>query len=110
MSEVTNKRMTRRDLVRGAIGASLIGATGTAAAQGTEDKITPADIAVADRLAGRRYSEAERALMTRSAPRLRDNLRALRQAELDGTVEPATRFDPRLPGMSIPRRTGGCRL
>lgn len=66
------------------------------------DAITAADIATADRIAGRGYGEAQRELMVGSLTRTRDRLKIVRKADLDGT-EPAVSFDPRLPDTRIPR-------
>ncbi len=48
--------------------------------------------------------------MVRRVERTRRNLGAVRRATLGETVEPATRFDPRLPGAAVPRGESRFRL
>jgi Asp-tRNA(Asn)/Glu-tRNA(Gln) amidotransferase A subunit family amidase len=92
------------------VAAGVAGVTGGAAGQPAPgEAVSPADVAAADRLAGRSYSDAERELMARRAGRVRDQLRALRAAEAEG-LEPAIHFDPRLPGMRTPEGESSFRL
>lgn len=111
------KGMGRRELLKGALAAGVTGMaeviTGESVAQ---DKPAPdadpmaADLAGADRLAGRDYTEADRALMVRRAKATRESLKAVRGTSPDGGGEPATHFEPRLPGVKYPSGKGSFRL
>jgi Asp-tRNA(Asn)/Glu-tRNA(Gln) amidotransferase A subunit family amidase len=103
--------INRRDLLKGGLAAGAAAVAGPAAGQApAEEAITPADLAVSDKVAGRNYSETERTLMARSAGRIRGSLRALRNADLPEGSEPAVHFDPRLPGTPIPKGKPGFKL
>jgi Asp-tRNA(Asn)/Glu-tRNA(Gln) amidotransferase A subunit family amidase len=105
------KRLTRRQAIGQTLGAMTVGAAGIQAQTPTPDNaITPADIAISDKVAGRSYSEPERTLMARSLGRIRDSLKAFREVELDNRVEPAALFDPLLPGASVPKGRSRFRL
>jgi hypothetical protein len=111
----TRRTLMKRGLAAGA--ATVAGAlAATEAAEGQSagnpappvdpDAITPNDIAVADKVAGRRYTPNQRAQMARTLGSTRDNLIALRGAAADPASTlgaPALYFDPRLPGMSLPK-------
>src|SRR6266852_4851202 len=73
------------------------------------ETVTVADIATADKIAGRGYSQAERELMVSSVTKARDQLKLLRGIEY-GSVEPAIHFDPLLPGACVPRGKSRFRL
>src|SRR5262245_15069076 len=109
-------RPTRRKVVKGMFAAAVASSMGKSLAQTTTssttqaDQITPDEIAVADRLAGRSYSESDRKLMTKSLTQMRQRLVALRKLTIDPNIEPAVRFDPRLPGTSVPTGSSACRL
>lgn len=97
---------SRRRFVKGLLVAGVAAAVGRGAA-GAQDKATPAgvtaaDIAVADKLAGLDYGEPERALMVKSLTETRADLSALRADAKAQTLEPATHFEPRLPGTPVP--------
>jgi Asp-tRNA(Asn)/Glu-tRNA(Gln) amidotransferase A subunit family amidase len=66
-----------------------------------ENPISADDIAAADRLASRETTADERDLMTSALGRMRDNLKVLRTSPF-ATGDPATRFDPVLPGTPLP--------
>ena len=66
------------------------------------DAITETDIAGAERLLGLAYTARERAQMVGNLDGQRDLAVARRAVALDNTVPMATRFDPRLPGFSMP--------
>ncbi len=110
--------MSRRRLVKGILAAGVAGTASAAApAQAPppppplDDAITPADIAVADKLAGRSYTEPERALMAKRMGRTRQTLKTLRDADRAGNLgEPSTLFNPRLPGTVVPTGKSGFRL
>ncbi len=106
------KRMTRRQALGQTLGAMTAGAVGIQAQTTTkaDTEITAADIAIADKVAGRSYSEQERTLMARNLGRVRDSLKAFRDFELDNRVEPAVLFHPLLPGISIPKGRSQFRL
>jgi Asp-tRNA(Asn)/Glu-tRNA(Gln) amidotransferase A subunit family amidase len=65
-------------------------------------EITAATIAAAESLAGVAYTEAERALMLDNIAAQIDLARQRRAVALPETMAPATRFDPRLPGFTLP--------
>jgi Asp-tRNA(Asn)/Glu-tRNA(Gln) amidotransferase A subunit family amidase len=104
--------VSRRDLLKAGLtaGTAAAGLSAVDAQTVPADAITAADLAVADRVAGRAYSETERALMARSAGRIRAMLQALRAADITEGAEPALHFDPRVPGMELPRGKSGFRL
>ena len=84
-------------------GAEAVAQTGEVSAIGTGDStITIGDIAAADKIAGRSYTDREREQMTRELGKLRDNLLTLRKGETDQLLAPAFHFDPRLPGTQFP--------
>ena len=87
-----------------AAGAAGLGPAGdeAEAAQAGGPAATPADVAAAAGLSGRSFSNAERELMAARIVRLRANLTALRRAEIRETVEPATHFSARVPGVRVP--------
>jgi Asp-tRNA(Asn)/Glu-tRNA(Gln) amidotransferase A subunit family amidase len=78
-------------------------ATASPGDTGTE-AITAADLATADRIAGRSYTDKEREQMAHGAGELRRSYLALRKAPTDERVEPATRFEPR-PAAPLPAPT-----
>jgi Asp-tRNA(Asn)/Glu-tRNA(Gln) amidotransferase A subunit family amidase len=99
--------MKRRDVIR-AMAAGVAGGAAMSTAKAEpqpetpKEKLTIADLAAADRVAGRGYTEAERELMLARATDIRNRLQALREIDL-GAAEPAFHFDPHLPGMRFPR-------
>jgi Asp-tRNA(Asn)/Glu-tRNA(Gln) amidotransferase A subunit family amidase len=106
-------RMGRRAVLKSIVAAGVAGPAAVAAAPApspAEPDISTADLAAADRLAGRSYSESERQLMARRAARTRSGLRAVRAYPLDELSAPATTFDPCLPGTSVPRGKSSFRL
>src|SRR5690242_11877341 len=107
----TSGPVGRRELLKGAAVAGLAAAApASAQAPADSDAITAADLAVADKIAGRSYRESERTLMARTLGRVRAGLKAIRTADLPETVEPAAHFDPRLPGTPVPRGRSSFRL
>src|SRR5947209_1556426 len=64
--------------------------------------ISTRDLAAADRVAGRAYSDAERQQMVAEMNKTRDLLVAVRAREM-GTLDPALQHDPRPPGATHPR-------
>jgi Asp-tRNA(Asn)/Glu-tRNA(Gln) amidotransferase A subunit family amidase len=101
-------KIKRRDILKGALGAGIAAVTATAEAQETPaaNAVTTADLAVAERLTGHHYTDADRELMTRSVAQVRASLVGLRSIDL-GVTEPATQFEPRLPGTKLPREQAG---
>src|SRR5947208_12197008 len=99
--------MKRRDAIR-AMAAGVAGGAAMSSAETTPPPETPdstltvSDLAAADKVAGRGYAEAERELMLARVTEIRDRLQQLRQGEF-GATEPAFHFEPRLPGMHLPR-------
>jgi Asp-tRNA(Asn)/Glu-tRNA(Gln) amidotransferase A subunit family amidase len=95
--------------------AAVASSMGQALAQTTSsttqaDEISADDIAVADRIAGRSYSAAERKLMAGSLSEKRKLLISLRSRSIDPNIEPAVRFDPRLPDTVLPPGPSRCNL
>ncbi len=112
------KKVGRRDFVKGLVAAGLAGTAATAGGEETQetptpaapaDAITPADIAAADKLAGRAYTDKQREQMARSLTDIRQNMQALRKGDTDPLLAPAVRFDPQLPGMKFPTGKGSFR-
>src|SRR5579872_4961989 len=68
----------------------------------TAPTLTVQDIAGAERLAGVEYTEAERAMMLDNIAAQIASTAARRASALPETLAPATRFDPRLPGFTMP--------
>src|SRR6266542_2577236 len=103
--------MKRRDVIK-AMAAGVAGAATMSSAETPTPKapaLTVADLATADRVAGRSYTPAERKLMLARVTEIRDRLKSLREADLPST-EPALQFDPRLPGMRLPRGKSRVRM
>ncbi len=105
----TTGKIKRRDVLRGALGAGMAAIAGAAGA-GQEtppaDTVTATDMAVAERLTGHHYTDADRQLMTKRFAGTRSGLVDMRKTDLLAT-EPATQFEPRLPGMKIPTEKAG---
>ena len=75
------------------------------------DAITVADVAAADKLAGREaHSDADRAMMLANLETYRKRLHKFRVQEIDVRVEPAVHFDPRLPDTKTPPGPSSCSL
>lgn len=123
MQARTPLRRTRRDLIRAAAATAAATALGMnqprASAQPTQpatapstaplDAITTADVAAADKLAGRDHvNDDDRKLMLDSLETYRKRLRKLRATPVDASVDPAVRFDPRLPGFVPPAGASKC--
>jgi Asp-tRNA(Asn)/Glu-tRNA(Gln) amidotransferase A subunit family amidase len=103
--------MKRRDVIK-AMAAGVAGGATLSSAETPTPKapaLTVADLATADRVAGRSYTPAERKLMLARVTEIRDRLKSLREADLTST-EPALQFDPRLPGMRLPRGKSRVRM
>ena len=100
------KCLSRRQLLGSALAVSAAAAPVAVAGQAGQapatDAITADDLAVVDKVAGRAYGEKERALMVRSMGRIREQLKSIREFDLDASTEPAFHFDPRLPGTPVP--------
>lgn len=107
----SRRGVRRRDVVKGVVATSIAGGAALAAQPPpapAAGPITAADVAAADRLTGRSYSEAERELMAKRAPRVRDRLKAIRAATRADFPPPAIHFDPRLPGARYPTGASSC--
>ena len=79
---------TRRELLKGAVAAGLVGVSGDAGAQQADaNAITPEDIAAADKLAGRSYTDEERAQMARRLAGTREGVKAIREASVEELAE-----------------------
>lgn len=103
------KAIKRRDLLKSVAAAGMVGITGTADAREPTEAITVADIAATEKLEGYAYTEAHRKLLLPALAEQKRSLAAIRKPELGQLDEPATTFDPRLPGMRFPRGKGSLR-
>lgn len=123
------RRMSRRQVIKSTAAAGLASAAADALGQpatspatvtapttspatsAPADPITPADVAAADKIAGRDYpTDAERSLMLGNLETYRKRLRTYRNTAIEVAVEPAVRFDPRLPGTPLPGGPSACTL
>ncbi len=112
-----NRKLPRREFVKGLVAAGLAGTASAAVAEevnapavAPEDAITTGDIAAADKLAGRAYTDKQREQMTRSLGAIRQNIQTLRTGDTDPLLAPAVHFDPRLPGMKFATGKGSFRM
>ncbi len=89
---------------------SAVTAVAAAAAAATADEaeaqgaasVSQADVEAATRVSGREYTPAQREQVARRAGRSRAALQAMREGHLSESLEPATHFDPRIPGVRVP--------
>jgi Asp-tRNA(Asn)/Glu-tRNA(Gln) amidotransferase A subunit family amidase len=121
MKPAANKPPTRRGVMKNLLAAGAVAAVGgagpatksatksattsttKAATSRAADAISPADVAAADKIAGRDYyNDAERKMTAENLAGTRDRLKALRARPIDPNIEPAVHFDPRVAGMKIP--------
>ncbi len=103
------RRVTRRGAL-GAAAAAALGAAVAAEAQGTQEPVSAADVTGAADLAGRTFTDAQKAAMSQRLNRTRTGLQALRAVETGPLDAPAFHFDPRVPGVDYPTRTGRFRI
>ena len=68
----------------------------------SDEKLTPQDIAHAEKLIGLTFTEDERALMLEDLEALRQSYAALRKLDFPNDLLPAFRFDPQLLGEAHP--------
>lgn len=96
--------VSRRHALKVGLGLSVLSASTDAQTQPpkeTAPELTAADVAAADKIAGRAYSDAERSLMLKTLKETRDDLKAVRAAKTPPTLAPAFHFEPR-PAHFIP--------
>lgn len=94
------RKVDRRQFLKASGAAGGMAITAGALAQETAPPIdSPADLAIAEKLVGANYSDAERAMIYEGLDGMIERTR-LRRAEitLENTNAPALTFDPRLPG------------
>jgi Asp-tRNA(Asn)/Glu-tRNA(Gln) amidotransferase A subunit family amidase len=99
--------------VKGIVAACVATAASSAAAAPAStqaDAITPEDLAAADRVAARTYSQAQQKQMLGILTGRRKKYRELRKLGIDPNVEPAIRFDPRLPDTMVPAGESSLKL
>jgi Asp-tRNA(Asn)/Glu-tRNA(Gln) amidotransferase A subunit family amidase len=106
-----HKRITRREAVKGIVAACVIGGANAVSAE-TKPASAPAtteasdfsadDVAAADRVAGRTYTPQQQKQMMGILQTRRKKYLELRKLAIDPNVEPAIRFDPRLPETVVP--------
>ncbi len=105
------KKIDRRQFLRnsGAVGGLAIGAS--ALAQESNPLGAPSDLAIAEKLVGANYTEAERAAIYEGLEGMVDRTRQRRaEAPLANEDPPAMTFDPRLPGASYHAQQNSVRL
>ncbi|MFN3649683.1 MAG: amidase [Armatimonadota bacterium] len=107
-------RLRRRDFVKRAAAAisaapAIAAAAEAEAAAAPNDPITPADVETALRLSGRDYPAEKREQMARRLAGTRTRLEAVRAAAPE-IGDPAVEFDPRLPGMKLPKLSAEVRM
>ncbi len=71
-----------------------------------KEKLAISDIVGAEKVLGVEYSESERAQMLSNLEGQILSAKSRRQNSLENTVQMASKFDPRLPGFSMPAETG----
>ena len=91
---------TRRQVLAGGAAAGALGLV--ACDRKPSDEISERSIFEAEKLAGVKYTEAERAQILPSLEEDLDRLRALRALKQPNSLAPALTFDPRLPGQIYP--------
>ena len=74
--------------------------------KGKKEKLAISDIVSAEKILGVEYSESERAQMIKNLEGQILSAKLRRQKTLENTDQMASRFDPRLPGFSMPAQTG----
>lgn len=109
------KKVKRRDFIKGIAVAGLAAVASPLEAEQKSvtpetEAITAADIAQADKIAGRAYTEPQREQMAREAVSIRRNLQTLRAGDTDPLLAPAVHFNPCLPGVKIPKGKGAFHL
>jgi Asp-tRNA(Asn)/Glu-tRNA(Gln) amidotransferase A subunit family amidase len=108
---------SRRKILKEFTAATLLAATGDAVAATTgpatsqsSNSIPLDDLAAADRVEGRVFSDDDRKLMADAMAGNREKLKALRARHIPPDIEPAIHFDPRVPGGAIPSGSSSCSL
>ena len=71
-----------------------------------KEKLVISDIESAEKILGVKYSKSERAQMLNNLEGQILSAKSRRQNNLDNSVQMASKFDPRLPGFSMPAKTG----
>ncbi len=106
------KKYDRRQFLRtsGAVGGAAI--TAGAIAQDSNLPIgTPSDLAIAEKLVGANYTDAERAMIYEGLEGMVERTRLRRaEASIQNTDAPALTFDPRLPGQTYQTQENRVRL
>jgi Asp-tRNA(Asn)/Glu-tRNA(Gln) amidotransferase A subunit family amidase len=107
-------KMSRRKVVKGIITTGLLGASGrmnaatTTSSTTQTDAITPDDLASLEKITGRHFTPKQREMMVENASAKREVLVNLRNRKIDPNIEPAVRFDPRIPAVSYPSGSSSC--
>lgn len=105
------KKVDRRQILKGtaALGSVAIGAG--VLAQDKNPLSAPADLGIAEKLAGVDYTDAERAVIYDGLEGMVDRIRLRRAGTtIDNTDAPALTFDPRLPGEAYHAQSNAVRL
>ncbi len=110
---MTAKPFNRRQLLKGvtALGGLALASKATAQEALQSTAIRPADLSAAERIAGVQYTPTERAMIFNELEDMVDRVRKRRDAvHLGMDDEPATLFDPRLPGRTYKQQTDEIRI
>ncbi len=105
MKKRRNAGVTRRKVVKGMLAACVASkASDVLGGPSTTQlsAIAPSDVAAADRVAGRSYSDPHDQQMLGILTRRREKYVELRKLTIDPNIEPAMRFDPRLVETKVP--------
>jgi Asp-tRNA(Asn)/Glu-tRNA(Gln) amidotransferase A subunit family amidase len=98
--------MRRRDAVKkiiaGAVGGAAVAGADAQGQQAPAPGVTADEVGTVNRVSGRSYSEEERRQVAGRVTRYRTLATTLREVTPAETIEPATHFDPRVPGTLLP--------
>lgn len=106
------KKVDRRQFLKASgAAASGIAITASAVAQESNPLGSPADLGIAEKLAGMEYTDAERAVIYDGLEGMVDRIRLRRSGTtIENTDAPALTFDPRLPGETYKTQSNTVRL
>lgn len=108
---MTKKVDRRQFLMAGGAAASGVAITAGVLAQENNPLGSPADLSIAEKLAGLEYTDAERAMIYDGLEGMVDRVRMRRAGTtINNTDAPALTFDPRLPGETYKAQANSVRL
>jgi Asp-tRNA(Asn)/Glu-tRNA(Gln) amidotransferase A subunit family amidase len=107
------QKPSRRSVVKRVVASGVAAvATGALAAPATTSTTEPSisidDMAAADRVEARVFSDEDRKLMQGAMATYRERLKGLRNRKIPPTIEPAVHFDPRMLGTPVPSGSSSC--